>query len=1093
MTYTVDLSSPIGNRWVALGGTAGVGDPLDEVKTFGDEFGQKFPGGVLCYHSPETTAWLVDEPIFAKWTSAAGTAVGRPSGDTFPLAFGGVASELENGVIVHPPGKLPILIGPPIYERFAGIADLHAAAKPRIGFPLQDRDQTFNFQEFEHAVVFWSLAFGNVLVDPRLMAKWRAPEVVMGTATTGENLRDYLGRPTDDSFSTSDGGVATHFERGMLVARADGRAFVVHGPVYERYRFLGVLHGPSYLGLPESDVQTAVITGAHSTFEHGDICWYPASGAWDVRGRIRDRYIALGGPGGHLGFPIGGEEDVRSGTQVVGRMSRFAGRDWGWQPPAEARIYWSTNTGMAWELTGDLLQAWLRRDGPVGPLGFPVSAERDTGSAVLSSPTGVYSIFERGVGIWLKGSDAVAVTGLQVQLTQLHSNETFKVQHRINAVPSDESNIGTMPPVGEFHAGGVSFNQRDLLTVEHLTPETELFVWLNGIHERLWPLKDKRLGAVAERYSIDNLWGLVDTDHKHDVGGFDATYEIRPYPDEVEELDPAQTVTQAFWPFHNFKTPDLTWEQFAQTFIDVSADDKPAFGRLPQPFKWLFYNFVYRGLAEPGNCHGMCLEAIYALLRRSQFVERIYSNPLNPYRKDRQRLDPTGRSGDREAGDAINIKHGYQVGAASVSWSLFEWGTGGFRDPVRAFIESKAEYDSGNFPVLSISKHDPLSTNGHVVWPYEWRAFQWENDPRQATHLVIMVADPKHPGVSSLIHLFPKENNRFQYEHDKDDQWIGDQETGGRLVSYPFGLFAAQPSLPSEDWWLQFHMGALIVLGGDASTRQITDDEGNTFYAPSTSPGAAPLPNENPRTRMRGIVRMPLSDRDPGDEDIPRPHEIKQQPPLPERATFYYLKRRRPPLDNDRADPLAAIGSDSGAFYHDVRMDREGTYRWGYASGTLAVSILVDAIPDTSDTVWIEQFGVEDQVLSVAFSSDSPTSRGFAAAINGWAGRTSLADIRWFRMSGVQVPPGHKLGFQVADAGRSLAVVNHGLQLDYNLSVHRGMKPQATTTRAGLTLDSRKVTRLRPTDWSTAGIGSTPIHLALSTALDSPILREALI
>lgn len=1205
MAYTVDLSSPIGQRWVALGGSTGVGDPTGPQKIF--HLGtksfqyQEFPNGVLTCLVGENRAYLlhpkifnvwfrntygavrligqatedsfqtafgsiasyfarglisegpggafyaVPPPIFdrysmvadlhssvkpafglpiemcddtfpfqrfengaifktyivavdhlAKWQTADGFAVGLAAGDTFTMAFGGTATYFDHGVVVQDVGAAPVIVVPPEYDRYEALAALRGSTRPPLGLPLSDRIAVFAYQEFKNGAIFSSPSFGPVVVAASLYEKWRAPEVQGGVTEDGENLRDYLGRPTTDSFGTAEGGQAVYFERGVLVAHRNGQVFEVHGAIFQRYRTLGDLHGAvPYLGLPKSDQQVLPGGGAHSAFEHGDIYWHNDTGAWDVRGAIRSRYLDLGGPDGPMGFPTGGEEDVLGpNAALVGRMSRFAGPAVGWKPAGDARIYWNRATGDAWEVTREILRVWLRTGddaghhfGPVGPLGFPVSPETDTPTAA----PGAYTLFENGLCVWFPGADPIVVRGLTVELTEFHAEEDFNVQVRLAATPTGETNNGRMPSDGEYQDGAQVFSRLPLLTIPRILPETVISVWLEAIHER--PVgTDERLGRIDIHYTIDNLWGLFDTQLKWVAGDFDATFHVRPFPYSAA-LDPEKTVTQAFWPFKNFDTAQLTWHQYAETFTDVSMDDKPHFSwipQLPQPFKWLFYELVYQGLADSGNCFGLCVEAIYALLNRSPFMEPIYSSPLNPYRKDGYPLD-AGAPGDRDTSWILNIKQGYEVGSLMVAWSYAMWAAGKLNDPVSAFIQSRQQHALGQLPVLSISRDDPLSKHGHALMPYKWRG---NLDGR--SQLDIWVADPDDPGGttdpghSSHIWVFQHDNS-FSYEHSPKDVWRGSEEGGGRLLSIPLALFNSQPRLPGSEWTMQFDSSAMLIVGGDADSTQITDEEGRTFYAPLPL-GRGPqyrLPNLDPATRMPGVVRVPLCERPVQnvEEEFPLPPDARPLPPRPEPGTFYYLKRARAIPRESAGGPSVSAGKTTAVVYHELTMSGSGHYQWGYASGTLSVVLFAQSYAGGRDVHVLEQFAEEEQVLTLTFGADAPTGRTVAMAVGGWPG-LEIVSAPWFRIAGIDLPPGHKLGLQMTNQGRMLSIVNEGYDLKYDMEIHRGVDPGAVGTRSRLTLPGRRVTTLRPGNWARTSISNTPIHISHSSTLGGPILSQ---
>jgi uncharacterized protein with LGFP repeats len=1204
MAYTVDLASPIGKRWLALGGSGGLGDPISaELGPTTDRW-QRFPGGGLTYRVGSQQAWLIDGPIFDHWntkgksfrliklvgsalgdsytmplggiaseftngviissggrgpievtnpvyaryallvnlrTAAAppaigmpveapdatwsyqrfdhgvifGTevistealdkwnasnhdAIGRALEDTFSLAFGGEATQFEHGVVIsRGPGTPPIVVQPPIYERYAELVDLHAAALPPIGLPVADEDPALVYQEFDGGAIFPSPAFGNVLINPDILRKWRSPQVASRNIETGESLQHYLGRPTADSFRVDRGETAVYFERGLIVARTNERAFEVHGPIYARYRELGDLRtSPPYLGLPTSDEQLTIFNGvpssAISTFDRGEIHWHHDTGAWDLTGAILQRYLALLGPAGEIGYPIGAEEDVLTeGGKLIGRMVRFAAPERGLKPAGEARIYWNGDTGACFEVTREVLTAWLATGGPRGPLGFPVGPETD-----MATTIGVWTDFEHGVGAWKWGLPAIAIPGLQVQLTQLHSEEDFNVQVRLSATPTGETNYGRMPAAGEFEAGEHEFAQEALLTVPLVRGATHLAIWLLGISENLIG-KDTRLGTIDVHHSVEDLWGLFDPNTKHVASGFDATFQVREFPDTFvfHRLD---TPTETFWPFHNFKTPALSWHQYAETFADVSVDDRPHFSwtpHLPQPFKWLFYQLVYRDHAAHGNCFGFCVEAIYALLHRAPFAEPIFSSPYNRYRKDLQTLDPVGRPDDLQVGEALNIKHGYQLGSAAVGYALAMWSDGLFRDPITAFDMSKAFYEAGQYPILSLSSGSALSRQGHVVMPYDWIGDP--RDPHRET-VAIRIADSRDPGaareknISSTIFIETK-GNRFWYEHDKDDWWTGSSEEGGRLFAMPFTLFAQQPSLPGVEWGLQFANGVLMIVAGDAETAQVTDDAGRTLYDTRPLGGARHRRPAMGAQLMPGIVEVPLAaDWQDQEEAIQLPPDRRVRPAPAERGDFYYLRRKRSGVIDDRIGRWDPTGTDASSVTCHVAMDAAGSYSWGYASGSLSMALDAESVAGAVDVMIIDGLAEPGQSLTLACDPSIATARAFNAAFSGWPTADDMFSP-WFRVSGLRLAPGHKLGFTVSDRGRALTIINEGAPVKYDLGLHLGRDQVAAGSRTRIALPAQQVTTIRPTDWAPALVGSAPIRLTFATALHARPIREILI
>jgi hypothetical protein len=130
-----------------------------------------------------------------------------------------------------------------------------------------------------------------------------------------------------------------------------------------------------------------VLLGRVQDFTAGSIFWSEATGAWDVRGAVRDRYLAGGGPAGSLGFPRGAAAGIATG----GEQQVFTG----------GRIYWSAATG-AHALQGAVLTRYLA-GGTAALLKLPTTDE----TAVTG---GTKTVFEGG-HIYRSGVGARVVRG----------------------------------------------------------------------------------------------------------------------------------------------------------------------------------------------------------------------------------------------------------------------------------------------------------------------------------------------------------------------------------------------------------------------------------------------------------------------------------------------------------------------------------------------------------------------------------------------------------------------------------------------------------------------------------------------------------
>lgn len=272
----VDEASPIGEKWLALGGLAFSGAPLANAELMPDHIGalQVFERGVIV-HSPDFGAAWLSAAIFAKLNSDSLSAprppvgqagrdyLGYPVGDGFAtFEPGGEAAIFERGMIVVRANGAAFAVLGDLYRRYAAMGGVAAGAPstPFIGLPISDEEPAANGlrSRFEGADIYWKAGVGT---------------------------------------------------------------FEVHGAIREAWLRLGGAAG--FLGFPASD-ETAVMGGGReigrsNRFEGGATYWSAATGAFECHGDIGALYAAGGGPAGALGFPTSNEADTPGG----GRFNAF--------------------------------------------------------------------------------------------------------------------------------------------------------------------------------------------------------------------------------------------------------------------------------------------------------------------------------------------------------------------------------------------------------------------------------------------------------------------------------------------------------------------------------------------------------------------------------------------------------------------------------------------------------------------------------------------------------------------------------------------------------------------------------------------------
>lgn len=139
-----------------------------------------------------------------------------------------------------------------------------------------------------------------------------------------------LGTPVSNEMGTGDNvGRYNLFQQGVIMWTPKTDAHEVHGRIYERWKTLNKQAG--VLGYPISDeMKTPDGIGRFSVFESGSVYWSPKTDAYEVLGRIRDKYKELGWEAGALGYPISGESAVPGG-----RKSEFEKGSITWNVGAE--------------------------------------------------------------------------------------------------------------------------------------------------------------------------------------------------------------------------------------------------------------------------------------------------------------------------------------------------------------------------------------------------------------------------------------------------------------------------------------------------------------------------------------------------------------------------------------------------------------------------------------------------------------------------------------------------------------------------------------------------------------------------------------
>lgn len=214
------------------------------------------------------------------------------------------------------PTPTPIRPSTQIQSKYAAMGGATGVLGPATTPISRTTDYVGYYQHYQNGSIYWTAA---TLTHETHGDIWRKYNALGGPAA--------LGYPVTDELSAPCGGRYSDFKKGSLVTsiywKAGIGAFETHGLIKAKYLERG---GPCRLGYPTTDetATKADPTGRYNHFSNGySIYWKSAIGAHEVRGAIRDKYLALGGPDGFLGFPC--TDETVTGPWAFGRYNNFEG------------------------------------------------------------------------------------------------------------------------------------------------------------------------------------------------------------------------------------------------------------------------------------------------------------------------------------------------------------------------------------------------------------------------------------------------------------------------------------------------------------------------------------------------------------------------------------------------------------------------------------------------------------------------------------------------------------------------------------------------------------------------------------------------
>ena len=252
------------------------------------------------------------EAVAARWEALGGQRgpLGSPVGAEYTVR-GGRAQDFQGGRILWSPGTGANGVWGSIGQRYTALGGPDSS----LGLPTSSEVAVKGGRgnTFQGGRILWSLDTGTQVVRGSIGQRY--------TALGGPD--GPLGLPTTDELDVA-GGKANTFQGGRILWSLGTGANGVWGPIGERYTELG---GPdSSLGLPTTD-DVAVKGGRAGTFQGGKLYWSPATGTRAVTGPVLAHYQAYDGATGPLGLPVGELEEVTDLDQASGpaQQQLFAG------------------------------------------------------------------------------------------------------------------------------------------------------------------------------------------------------------------------------------------------------------------------------------------------------------------------------------------------------------------------------------------------------------------------------------------------------------------------------------------------------------------------------------------------------------------------------------------------------------------------------------------------------------------------------------------------------------------------------------------------------------------------------------------------
>jgi hypothetical protein len=333
-------------------------------------------------------------------------------------------------------------------------------------------------------------------------------------------------------------------------------AHEVHGSILAKLLASGGVNKWGFPVTNESDVlKGSTVIGKYSEFETCTFFWSGATGAFEVHGDIRRKYMEMGGPLCDLGFPTSDEVDIPNNSGA-GKANTFQ----------KGSILWFGNFN----------------------------------TIKVARPYKIYigridSKEQEGFG---RGQNDLYIKKIKVT----EGTTVLYEARRPSSGSWDGKNIVD-----------VNFMIPKVITPNKLNVKVKFYL---DIWEDDSPTdSDDHMGTYEKVLEASNAWGLLDNEGIYNV----AFKHIRSLTWSVKPEVNINSLTQLerWWGVQNRGTATITYPQYASAFKGVDSDTE--WWDVTDWIEKAFYEAVVKGIAKGGNCFGMSLENIYARKNRSLF------------------------------------------------------------------------------------------------------------------------------------------------------------------------------------------------------------------------------------------------------------------------------------------------------------------------------------------------------------------------------------------------------------------------------------------------------------------------------------------